>query len=142
MKTLTTLQCVLLGAAGASVVAVATYPLGGTTSGYAWLLVDATLIERAGFALRLIAFAGFGAFWGYLHRPEHDLKRAFQIGIAAPAAILGMVYANDVGDTPAATDVAMAPYRIASAGHHFPIRTGPNDKRSVVDQLIKGVLGK
>lgn len=141
MQQLSTLQCTLLGAVGASVVAVATYPLSGTDSGYTWLLVDATMVERVGFGLRLLAFAGFGGFWGYLHRPEYDLKRAFQVGIAAPAAIMGMVYANDVGSDPT-TDVAQRPVLLASAGDRFPVRTGPSDKRTVVDQLVKGVLGK
>jgi hypothetical protein len=142
MQQLSTIQCTLLGAVGASVVAVATYPLSGSDSGYTWLLVDASTVERVGFGLRLLAFAGFGAFWGYLHRPEHDLKRAFQIGIAAPAAIMGMVYANDVGSGPAATDLAQRPVLLASAGDRFPVRVGPSDKRSVVDQLVKGILGK
>ena len=142
MQSLSTLQCMLLGAAGAAIVAVATYPLSGNSSGYTWLLVDATVVERAGFALRLVAFSGFGAFWGYLHRPEHDLKRAFQVGIAAPAAIMGMVYANDVGNAAPETDVAMVPYQVASVGDWFPASAGPSDKRSIVDQLVKGLLGK
>jgi len=139
MNALSTAQCMTLGAIGAAVVAVATYPLSGASSGYTWLLAEASTIERLGFGLRLVAFCGLGAFWGYLHRPEHDLKRAFQIGLAAPAAIMGMIYANDVGSE---RREATRPVQVAAAGPVFPVLVGPSGEKSVLQGLVKGLLGR
>jgi hypothetical protein len=96
IEPLSTGKSVTLAAIGATLVGLATYPVGGR--GYVDLFVQPDLAEWIGFALRATGSAALGALWGYLHRPETNPMRALQLGMVAPAAIAGMIYANS-GDS-------------------------------------------
>jgi hypothetical protein len=86
-----------LGALGGLIVGIATYPV-GDGQGYAELFIHGDMAVVLGFLLRVLGTATLGAIWSYVHKPEHDPRRAFQLGIVAPAALAGVLYAN-AGDS-------------------------------------------
>lgn len=90
---MSTRERVFLGSMGALVLALGTYPF--VEKGYTDLILEPDPAEWIGFLLRIGALTALGAIWGYIHRPESDAKRAFQLGMVAPATIAGMIYAND-----------------------------------------------
>ena len=107
---MSTLEVTILGALGGVTVSIATYPAG---SGYGELFLNLNFGEWIGFLLRVIGGGLIGGLWGYLHRPEHDRRRAFQLGLVAPAAIASLVYANS-GDKIMKADVTPPPAAIQS----------------------------
>lgn len=102
---MSTLETTILGALGGVTVSIATYPAG---SGYGDLFLNLNLGEWIGFLLRVFGGGLVGGLWGYLHRPEHDRRRAFQLGLVAPAAIASLVYANS-GDKITKAEVTSPP---------------------------------
>ena len=82
---------IALGCIGGTAVALGSYPFEG---GYGEVLSSMDLGRMGGYALRLIGFACVGGFWAYLHDDETNKKRVFELGIVAPAVIVGLIYAN------------------------------------------------
>ena len=44
-----------------------------------------------GYALKGLLVFGIGMFWAYLHRSERNLLKIYQLGIVAPAIIVGLI---------------------------------------------------
>jgi len=155
MNELKTHERVLLGMLGAVIVAVATYPL--AEKGYADLVLKPDFAELLGFLIRLIGMAAIGAIWGYIHRPETDPRRALQLGMVAPAAVAGMIYANldrttDQGlpeTTAKAAELRIDGTALSLIGSaraadgiiDIPIYVPPLSP-TFIDRVVKGVFGK
>jgi len=156
-KPLSSRERIVLGALGGIVVSVFTYP--AIQQGYADLIRDGDIVQWIGFLARPVGFGVLGGIWGYVHRPETDPRRAFQLGLVAPAMIAGFIYANQGSEntnTAAARQPApvsdVEPVQSNTAG--FTVQTAqttgpvaaprPSEPRkpSIVDRLIKGFLGK
>ena len=150
-------EIVGLGAAGGVVVGIATYP--AVEKGYVDLIVRPDIAEWVGFLIRVAVTGALGAFWGYLHRPDHDRKRVFQLGLVAPAAVASLVYANmgaSSSSTPSNPENSSmtigekqhaSGFNVIGSAHAgglsdiiitVPI-AGP---RPFVDRIIKGVFGR
>ncbi len=157
MKELTARERMLLGVLGAAIVAIATYPV--SEKGYADLIIKRDYFEWLGFALRLAGMSALGAVWGFIHRPESDPKRALQLGMVAPAAIAGMIYANlDSTTATGKTDpnekvtellIQESPIALVGTAHAAnwitdipisipPITSGPG----IMERIVKGFFGK
>ena len=66
---------IVLGALGAAVVGVATYPI--ASDGYSDLFLEADVAMWLAFVLRVAGATFVGTIWGFVHRPEFDPRRAF-----------------------------------------------------------------
>lgn len=149
-----------LGALGGLIVGIATYPV-GETFGYAGLFIDGHAVEIVGFVLRILGTATLGAIWSYVHKPEHDPRRAFQLGIVAPAALAGVIYANTNDSEPAAFVLAPIDAPAIVAADSAPDARGltlissanaatvvqqkkptKKPKPTFMERLIKGIVGK
>ena len=158
--TLSSRERIVLGALGGIVVSVFTYP--AVRNGYMDLFREGDIFTWIGFMARPVGFGVLGGIWGYVHRPETDPRRAFQLGLVAPAMIAGFIYANQGEDTkPAAPAAETAPVTdvqpvegnvtvlpavsVRTAQATGPVaqpRPRPSPKPSIVDRLIKGFIGK
>ena len=159
-ETLSSRERIVLGALGGIVVSVFTYP--ALQQGYADLIRQGDIVQWIGFLARPVGFGVLGGIWGYVHRPETDPRRAFQLGLVAPAMIAGFIYANQ---SEASTTTAAAPQPapasdvqpVQGSTAGFPAVTvqtaqaigpaaapRPSEPRkpSIVDRLLKGFLGK
>lgn len=139
----------ILGALGGAVIAFATYPAMNT--GYADLFLRPDWAEWVGLGLREAGAAGLGALWGHLHRPETNPIRAFQLGLAAPATLAGMIYANQSegarprGHVPAPHAVVAFVGEASGAATMFDVPLPPllqQGERSIRERIIKGILGR
>lgn len=164
LNNLSSRERIALGALGGLIVGIATYPM-GEGEGYADLFIRGDIAVVLGFALRVLGTATLGAIWSYVHKPEHDPRRAFQLGIVAPAALAGVIYANagDSGSdktsalpvaapmvaavpTPEATGLSLigtARADTATQPSTTPQKPSkPKPKQSFIQRLIKGIVGK
>jgi hypothetical protein len=150
------MEIVGLGAAGGLVVGVATYP--AVENGYIDLIVRPDIGEWVGFLIRVVVTSAIGAFWGYLHRPDHDRKRVFQLGLVAPAAVASLVYANMGSSSPTTNKPESASVTIGEKQHagrlsvigsahagdlsDIIVLVPVSGPRPLVDRIIKGVFGR
>ena len=159
-ETLSSRERIVLGALGGIVVSVFTYP--AMLHGYADLIREGDIVQWIGFLARPVGFGVLGGIWGYVHRPETDPRRAFQLGLVAPAMIAGFIYANQGTEStntaaarqpapasdvePVQGNTAVFPgFTVQTAQATGPVATPrPSEPRkpSIVDRLIKGFLGK
>ena len=136
---------IVLGALGAAVVGVATYPI--AFDGYSDLFLEADVAMWLGFVLRVAGATFVGAIWGFVHRPEFDPQRAFQIGMVAPATIFGMIYANP-GAPPAQDAAQIEPAVESSVADPSTLLVlastgeGPRPTRIFTERLVRGLFGR
>jgi len=155
MENLSTRETIGLSAIGGAIAGIATYP--AIDKGYIDLFLRPDTAEWLGFLIRAVGFSGLGAFWGYLHRPDHDRKRVFQLGLLAPAAVVSLIYANfGTGSSPGGNveptawmqdaGKAVAGLGLIGSAHaegfpDIPI-TFPTAGPTFVERMIKGAFGR
>ena len=148
---------IFIGAIGAGVVGVASYPL---FSGYLkHLLFEPDLAYYLGFLVRLVGFLIVGGFWAYLHKDENNRLKVFQTGTLAPAMLALMFYSNGptrsyeintVGISNQQTNVStvivdeksVTSFSIISPAHAQSSDTSPRPSPSFLDKFIRGLWGK
>ena len=96
--------------------------------------------KLVGFLTRVPILFLFGGFWAYLHHSEQDPLKVFQLGIVAPAMIVGMVSAANVQEARAneQTDAWLSIISEAYAQTMEP-ETPPV---SGWESYLKGLLGR
>jgi hypothetical protein len=103
----------------------------------------------AAFAFRTLALFAIGGVWAWMHATEWDPRKLFQLGIVAPAMILGMIHAT----APASTDTAESSaegwglsFSIVSTAHAAHLAGHETsetvEEPSPAEQIIKGLLGR
>jgi len=156
LQALSTRERLVLGAVGGLIVGAATYP--AVASGYVDLFLRPDAAEWTGFGIRIVVAAALGGLWSYIHRPEHSPQRALQLGIVAPAAIAGLIYANDPAGAANSATTAPAPraegeilpapgFSVIGSAHaagplDVPVVVPTADPRPVVDRIVKGLFGR
>lgn len=113
-RPLSTWEVLLLSGIGGAVFTVGSYP--ELLKGDIEFFVQADSAIWLGVVIRMLGGCFLGAFWGYLNQPETKPIRAFQIGLIAPAAIAGMVYANIGNSSEGENNAARAPATIENGG--------------------------
>jgi hypothetical protein len=157
---LSTWKVLMLSGIGGAVFTVGSYP--ELLKGDVQFIIEADAAVWIGIFIRLLGGCFLGAFWGYLNSPETKPMRAFQIGLIAPAAIAGMVYANigdQTGDTSSPSEAVgqSLPQQSDAGSSLFPFistanaagfadgivaqpTSGPND--SFIKRVVKGIVGR
>ena len=90
-----TLKKILVGGLGGLTPIIVTLIISDadTISGYLRKL-DGGVYEILGYIVQGLALFAIGGIWASLHRSEKDLRKVFQLGIVAPAVLVGMVSAS------------------------------------------------
>lgn len=119
------------------------------------ILADATLLAvylrdpyfLAGFGVRSFGLFVLGGLWAWMHVSEHDPKKLFQLGIVAPAMIIGMIHASDAAKAnglEGASGASGFSFSIISSAHANEHTTSEEstDEPSPTERFIKGLLGR
>ena len=85
-RRLSSKERIFIGGVGALVPMFATFPVEDYLE---FLYHPDRILFVSGFLIRAVALFAVGSFWVYLHKSEHDPMMVFQLGIVAPAMILG-----------------------------------------------------
>ncbi len=119
------------------------------------ILADAALLAMslrdpyflAGFGVRSVGLFMLGGLWAWMHVSEHDPKKLFQLGIVAPAMIIGMIHASDAAKANGLDGASAAPafsFSIISSAYANEHTTSQErtDEPSPTERFIKGLLGR
>lgn len=134
---------IFIGGMGALAPALATFPL----EDYVEFLYDPDLLASLlGFLVRLTFLFAVGSFWVYMHRKEDDPWKVFQLGIVAPAMLLGFVNANNVvSDTTdqsaSQSQRSLNSWSIVSTAFAQPVRT-TGENPTITTHNIARYVGK
>ncbi|MDA0998168.1 MAG: hypothetical protein O2944_08185 [Proteobacteria bacterium] len=126
-------RLVIGGVAGA----LATTGIYSSDSTYLSILMFNDIYQSIGFFGRILIGVGAGAFWLiYLHRQENNPKRAFELGLMAPALVSGLLAAHGPSQSEIA---AMDLNPLVSTAW---AQATPAPTPSPFDRIVRGLLGR
>ena len=140
-RRLSSKERIFIGGVGALVPMFATFPV----EDYLEFLYYPDRIQLvSGFLIRALALFAVGSFWVYLHKSEHDPMKVFQLGIVAPAMILGVVNANNVtsdtsGQTAPDSQRSLTGWSIVTSALAQPTSTTSRNPRISADNIARYV---
>lgn len=140
-RKLSSKEKIFIGGVGALVPMFATFPVDDYLE---FFYHPDRILFVSGFLIRAVALFAVGSFWVYLHKSEHDPMMVFQLGIVAPAMILGIVNANNVTSD---TSGQMAPdsqrslnsWSIVTTALAQPASTTSRNPRILADNIARYV---
>ncbi|MCH8197750.1 MAG: hypothetical protein IH904_06675 [Proteobacteria bacterium] len=140
-RRLSSKEKIFIGGVGALVPMFATFPV----EDYLEFFYYPDRIQLvSGFLIRAVALFAVGSFWVYLHKSEHDPMKIFQLGIVAPAMILGVVNANNfTSDTSGQPDSesqrSLTGWSIVTTALAQPASTTSRNPRISADNIARYV---